>query len=357
MKKLLRDIKIMAKGKIKARVIEENEYYLWDDLVRSSPQGSIFTSIDWLQASSEYCNYPLRLFGCFDGDVFIGGCPIYIHKTNRILSVASTTAFMSPYGGILLPYNNCSKVRDIDSKNNKIINTIIGEIVKNNYDIIQIINSPNLVDVRPLSWSNWKTHVLYTYSLSLRSQLPKSISKKARSTIRKAEKSNINTHKKVDLERYWGLTLDTYNKQNKKPPFSKQYLTKMIDMIIRNNIGEMWIAESESGEIASAEIIVWDNKKAHRWLAASNYNLRDTGATSLLLFEIFQDLQSRGYPEINLMAGNTPQLSMFISGFNPDLAPYYKLEKNITTKGRICHQILDIILKIKESTFFLQKEI
>lgn len=335
----------MTKEKIKARVIEENEYNLWDDFVLSSPQGSIFTSIDWLQASSEYCNRPLKLFGCFDEDVLIGGCPIYIHGANIILNKASSNAFMSPYGGILLPYNNSSKVRDIESKNNKIINTMIGEIVKSNYDIIQITNSPSLIDVRPLSWNNWKTQILYTYLLPLRSELPTSISKKARNTIRKAENSNINVQKKVDLERYWRLTLDTYNKQNKKPPFSKQYLSKMIDMIIKNNTGEMWIAESESGETVSAEIIAWDNKKAHRWLAASNYNLRDTGATSLLLFEIFQDLQSRGYPEINLMAGNTPQLSMFISGFNPKLAPYYRLEKNITTKGRICHQILDNILR------------
>ena len=81
-------------------------------------------------------------------------------------------------------------------------------------------------------------------------------------------------------------------------------------------------------EAAAAEVITWDNHMAHRWSAASNFDYKDTGATSLLLFEIFLDLQEKGFDRINLMAGNTPHLSMFISSFNPELVPYYSVEKN-----------------------------
>jgi hypothetical protein len=87
------------------------------------------------------------------------------------------------------------------------------------------------------------------------------------------------------------------------------------------------IAETPSGEVASAEIIIWDNKRAYRWSAASHTYFEDTGETSLLLYEIFQDLKKKGFKEINLMAANTPHLTKFISSFNPRLVPYYSVEK------------------------------
>lgn len=82
-----------------------------------------------------------------------------------------------------------------------------------------------------------------------------------------------------------------------------------------------------SNEPIAAEIITKDNKRTCRWSDASNVKLKETGATTLLLFEIFQDIQKRGFQEINLMAGNTPNLTKFISSFNPRLVPYYGVEK------------------------------
>jgi hypothetical protein len=36
--------------------------------------------------------------------------------------------------------------------------------------------------------------------------------------------------------------------------------------------------------------------------------------------------QEKGFKKINLMAANTPQLAKFISGFNPQLVPYYSVQ-------------------------------
>ena len=90
------------------------------------------------------------------------------------------------------------------------------------------------------------------------------------------------------------------------------------------------IAETPSGEVASAEIVIWDNKRAYRWSAASHTYFKDTGETSLLLYEIFQDLKKKGFKEINLMAANTQQLAKFIASFNPKLISYYGVEKSST---------------------------
>jgi hypothetical protein len=38
-------------------------------------------------------------------------------------------------------------------------------------------------------------------------------------------------------------------------------------------------------------------------------------------------VQEKGFKKFNLMAANTPHIAKFISGFYPDLVPYYSVQK------------------------------
>ena len=38
-------------------------------------------------------------------------------------------------------------------------------------------------------------------------------------------------------------------------------------------------------------------------------------------------VQEKGFQKFNMMAANTPNLAKFISGFNPELVPYYSVQK------------------------------
>jgi hypothetical protein len=119
--------------------------------------------------------------------------------------------------------------------------------------------------------------------------------------------------------------VSTYARQNTFPPFPKTHVTAFLDLIAAKDIGEIWMAKTASGEVAAAEVIVWDNKLAHRWSAASSKDLIDTGAPSLLLYTILQDLKKRSFPHCNFFSGNSEQLTTFASSFNPLLQPYYSV--------------------------------
>jgi lipid II:glycine glycyltransferase (peptidoglycan interpeptide bridge formation enzyme) len=149
-----------------------------------------------------------------------------------------------------------------------------------------------------------------------------------RRSVNKAKKEGIVAKKKWDKDIYWSLTLNTYSKQGTVQPFSQKLLFSLIDIIQQKQWGEMWIAETTSMEIAAAEIIIWDHQMAYRWSAASNDHYNNTGATSFLLFEMMTYLQEKGFKKFNMMAANTPHLAKFISSFNPQLVPYYSVNKS-----------------------------
>jgi lipid II:glycine glycyltransferase (peptidoglycan interpeptide bridge formation enzyme) len=125
------------------------------------------------------------------------------------------------------------------------------------------------------------------------------------------------------------MLCETYARKNLKPAASKRFITDVYSFIRNQNCGEMVVAKTRDDEIASAEIVIWDNRKAYRWAAASDARFLDSGAPSLLLFSILKRLQQRSIPTINLLGGNTAQLSRFIARFNPTLVQYYQVQSRI----------------------------
>lgn len=308
------------------RILTQDEYPLWDELVAKSPQGTIFHTSIWISTCARLTSKKEIVYGFFKNNTLIAGCAIYSDKKYHFLSTAVSTAPMTPYGGfIFLPFES-SKVRENEQLRNTIFSTINDEM-KKTFDYIKIVNCPEISDIRPFIWNGWKPSIYYTYFFNLDGTVEEKISKKVRNTMRRSQKLGIALKQENDPDLYYQLTCKTYEKQHIAQPVSKNFLMKMIEMIISNNLGEMWIARTLSGEPAAAEIVIWDNNRAHRWSAASNVQFKDTGATSFLLFDIFQDLQKRGFREINMMAANTPHLTKFISSFNPQLVPYYGVEK------------------------------
>jgi hypothetical protein len=101
--------------------------------------------------------------------------------------------------------------------------------------------------------------------------------------------------------------------------------SQMHLMLKEKKWGEMWLAKTKDGKIVSGYVIAWDTKRAYDWLTASHIELRKSGAVTLLIFKILQELSSK-VSEINLSSANTLNDSRFISQFNCQLVPYYKVE-------------------------------
>jgi len=318
--------RIIVGTDLEVRILKKEEYPLWDALVIKSPQGTVFHSSIWVSTCAELSNKNEVIMGVFKNNSLFAGCALYSHNKYKLFSLAVSTATMTPYGGYLfMPFEN-TKVRENEQMRNAVISAINSELIKK-YHYLNIVNPPEISDIRPFVWNAWKPSIYYSYFFNLDGNLEEKISKKVRNTIRKSQKSGISIQRENDPDLYYKLTLKTYEKQLRKPPVTKKFLLEMIKTIISNNLGEMWIARTSMGEPAAGEIIVWDHKRAHRWSATSDAQYKDSGATSLLLFEILQNLQTRGFHEINLMAGNTPRLTKFVSSFNPQLIPYYGVEK------------------------------
>lgn len=324
------------------RELDLTEYELWDALVETSPYGTIFHTSNWLTICKDSFNLDLNIYGCFDNDELVGGCSLFIHKLKGIFTIASSTCNMTPYGGILVKRSASKKVREQEAFQNNVLKNILEHIEDQGFDRVSISNSPDFIDTRQFFSDNWIKDVNYAYYFDLSEEIEAKMPKDMKRMIRKATQNDIKIKKQSNPQCFYDLFKKTYERQQIVPPAQMKFFEKILNFLNNSHKGEMWIAEMPTGEVAAAEIIIWDDKRAYRWAATSNTELRIYNSTSLLLYNIFQDLKSRDFKEINLMGANTPNITQFVAGFNPKLVPYYT-ESTYSMKFDICRQIINLI--------------
>lgn len=326
---------------IHTRILNNDEYNLWDNLVSNSDYGTLFHKIGWLKICEESFDKKLEIYGCFKNEKLIGGYALFIEKY-QIFTRAVATCSTTPYGGVLIRKSMSTKVREQESFRNNVLKSILNNLKMQKLDRIIIHNSPQFIDIRQFTYNNWNTLVKYTYYFDLTLNIEDTLSKEMKQTIKKAQQNDIRINKENNHELFYTLYRSTYENQGIKIPASSDFFKKVIEYIELTGNGQMWIARTSTEDVASAEIILWDKDQAYRWTAGSNNQLKSTGSTSLLLYNILVDLKNNRFKTIDLMGGNIPKLSKFISSFNPKLVPYYSLELYSTK-----YMILSDINKLK----------
>jgi len=314
------------------KILNNDEFEIWDDLVRESPHGTVFHSTPWITTCSRLLNKEYRILGCFntENNELLGGCSFYIDKKGPF-RIIKTRVGMSPYGGFILKKPSSTKLRNIEKFNKEII-TSITDILNGKSLYVKLSNSPEFIDTRILKRLGYSIEVLYTYRLVLSENIWQSISKNARWVTRNAIKNGIIPEKidnpgKKEAEMFFNLFVMTSKRAGFRNRFNRDFFSGMFNILYKNKMGELWFAKTESGEVASGEVILYDNKRVYGWSAASDNILRKTAAASLLIYKIAQNL-SRRFNEFDLTTANTPQLAKFMANFNPTLVPYY-VAKNI----------------------------
>jgi hypothetical protein len=300
----------------------------WDALVDHSHHGTIFHKSYWLKACAKSLRKKVKIFGCFQDGLLVGGCSLFIEQNWGIVPCAESFCAMTPYGGFLLSSPPSMSVRKQETFSRQIIESLINNLKNEHFFNILIRNSPEFQDIRPFTMNGWTSSVMYTYYMNLGNNLESHIDPSVKKNIRKAEKNGISIEPFSDINRYFALFCETLARKNLKSPAPMQLFTELFSIMQNQNCGEIMVAKTSDDEIACAEIIIWDNRTAHHWSAASDARFLYTGATSLLRVNTMKRMKERGIPKIDMTMGFIHQLSKFASRFNPTLVPFYQIQSS-----------------------------
>lgn len=311
-----------------------------------SLMGNIFSSYSWLRITADECGVQLLLLGLYDEGVLIGGCPLFVRRVYGFIKIVSSVCGMMPYSGIIIKNYQGRSVRGGEHYLHEALETFSDYLSGMRADFTHIDNSPELGDVRPFILSGWDIIVRYTYLLESEKGL---ISSGVKESIKKARKHRITIEKTWDLEQFYSLYKTTYHNQGIKPPVPHDYLVNLFNYLTDTGSGDLWCAYTKEGKCVATQITIWDERRLYNWAMSIEEESKKNGVGHLLYFETINHYTQKTGKPINLMMGNIPRLSEFITGFNPRLVTYFSLQKK-----SLSFRIMEAVWRLTRKTLKIE---
>lgn len=323
----LRGFKLLIFGdgvKMTIKIIEDKE--LWDSFVDESPYGLLYHKWDFLNIIEKHSGYKLIPNGIYKGDELIAIFPLFFKKLWGLKTIFSPPPKTGvPYLGFIVgkKYDNLKQ-----NKKEGILNLIANEIdeeIKNfspNY--VSISTVPNLMDIRPFKWNNYKTDILFTYVIKLNrtlNQIFDSFHKNLRKQIKQSERLNLKMSQSNNLSIFWELQKTRYEEQGLNYPISTNYLNALIKTYPQN-IG-LYYLHNNNGNIVGA-VITQEYKKFSLWIGNTK---TQNWENEYIIWKLIQKAKTENYQKFENIGANTKHLCQFKSKFNPSLEFYFTIYK------------------------------
>lgn len=200
----------------------------------------------------------------------------------------------------------------------------------------------------PFWWKGYRIEPMMNYVIDDLQNSPKvweNMKSNFRKRIRKAEKNGITIEIKDDFEAFYALFQRTVDRIGFKTGATRDILYRTYEEIKRRDAGKIFFAHDTEGGVLAAYYVVWDSKTAIYWVATMEETAGNSGATSLLMWTILQELGKRGIQRFEAMGSMAENLDFFISAFGTKQETFWKM----TRYGNRLFALLHFLKKLKSA--------
>lgn len=303
----------------------ENE---WNELVTTSPQGSLFSQTNYLSALIN-TTYTCYLVKARHGETLAG---LVVIEDNGLMHMAPCR--YCAYHGILFS-RSVSMLRDIKRVTREFrLTEFLIEALCERYGNFSMAFSPSFKDLRPFQWYNYHENNSprfaiinrYTATLDLSNFKLESYLKNIR-TVRRQEfkKLTAKITETKDLALFLDLYIKTFEKhQITLSPQHLKLVNGIVTSALANGFGRLSMTKTTEG-VASMALFVYDSKCAYYLFGANNPEIRNSGASTALIIDNICFMAKLGIKRLDFLGVNSPNRGDYKLSFNSVLTPYYEV--------------------------------
>lgn len=311
----------------------------WDSFVEKSPQGTIFSNSNYIQAVEK----PFEIFFIRKGEELKAGL-LLILADDRSGCILDDLVI---YNGILFNFDSTQKPVKSQLERFEITEYIIEELEKR-FSFVEMALAHQFEDLRPFLWHNYHSSssdkvfavdLRYTSYLDI-SELRNSENDentnlfKNLDTLRQRNiREGLKKGGKVNSDENIQLFLDFYSEtlQAQGQPAHKEKVERMgnlVKLLLSNGSAFMYSSKCSNGKVGYITIFCKDNKRAYYLFGAGHPEPKERYLGTLAFWGAFQDMaKSHGVTQVDMEGVNSPDRGRFKLSFGGDLRSYYQVYK------------------------------
>lgn len=305
-----------------AHLLDADAYPLWDKLVATSPQRSIFAERWWMDIVTRG---QVRLLGCFEDNTLVAGMPIWPCSTLGVSRLRQPP--LTPYWGpILRPIQG--KYATQLSTETDILRTLATALA--DWPDITCAFHPSLNNWLPFYWNSFSQMTRYTYRIEgLAANLPvgKGLHRSIRNALNRAESHGIRLQEQVDPMIIAEMSRLSMARQElaSSEEIRGFWLELSRAAQERNRILNM-VATDADGHIHAGFAIVWDDRYAYDLLGGGDPQYREYGGGTLVLQQLLERAATVA-PSFDFEGSMLEPVGRFFRQFGGVLTPYFGVSR------------------------------
>ncbi|WP_163575252.1 GNAT family N-acetyltransferase [Halomonas faecis] len=182
----------------------------------------------------------------------------------------------------------------------------------------------------PFYWLGFQQTTRYTYrlcGLDNEDALWKGLQQNIRGDIRKAKtRFMINVRPANNLDEFLTLNRATFQRQGRKLPYSKSLVARIDEMVSQRDAGDCLVAVDSDGKLHAGAYIVRSGDTAYYLMGGGDPDLRNSGATSLVLWEAICS-QPESVKYFDFEGSMVEPIERFFRAFGARQTPYHLVTK------------------------------
>jgi len=183
----------------------------------------------------------------------------------------------------------------------------------------------------PFYWEGFRQTTRYTYRITdLRNieYVWSQLSKSKRRDIRRAKSGDfgITFDSEPQPNDFLDLTWGTFARQNMEPPYSRDFLSRLLRASEDRGQSRIIIARDKDGNAHAAALAVWDHETLYYLVGGSDPQFRNSQAGSMCIWEIIRLAASQGLA-FDFEGSMIEPIEKYFRGFGAQRVPYYTISR------------------------------
>jgi hypothetical protein len=199
----------------------------------------------------------------------------------------------------------------------------------------------------PFYWQGFEQTTRYTYlieDISDTEILWEGFLPNIRTDIKKAQnRYGVEVVSDMNLDIFMDLNELTFRRQGLKIPYARDIVRRIDKACIENNARKIFFGRDKEGKIHAAVYIIWDEDSAYYLMGGSDPELRNSGATSLCMWEAIK-FAAGVTKKFDFEGSMIEPVERFFRAFGAKQVPYFSVSKINSRLARLA-QAAGIIKK------------